>query len=408
MRNGLIEKPATNSYRYLWNMSGMNIVIFGTFYPYKERLSTTTSGLVALLSHDSRVRNITVTCQRGAKIPDKLNLKNVIIRDIWEVDKPLSIVKAAFSTTREKADVIVFSVYLTMFGRKKITNLVGLACPIVLSKFFRRKVVVWLHNFIETQDVTRLGYSASKFNVFVATRLEHALMKNTTLLCTMQSQREILTEKYKLSVGSLFIPYLEGVIEALSLRPVLSNAVRQGPVRILLFGSWGPQKDLEGALTLLLDAIKKGIDIEVTVAGLINSNFPEYQEKIEKAISNFPKSRITYYPDVPKDLEVRLFIESDLLFLPYNAGGGYSAVMNVSAIYDIKVIAYDVSDLRETAKMCNADVAFISPSSTDSIRVIEEEIRLCRKRSRNANIEEKLAFSISEVTRFVDFLCSIQ
>lgn len=72
--------------------------------------------------------------------------------------------------------------------------------------------------------------------------------------------------------------------------------------------------------------------------------------------------------NVSDDVLYELFTESELLFLPYNAAGGYSAVMNVGALYGMRMVAYDIPELREFRNVIGPDCEFVDTTSRKAVK----------------------------------------
>ena len=141
-----------------------------------------------------------------------------------------------------------------------------------------------------------------------------------------------------------------------------------GKVRILLFGAWGPQKDVVNLLNMLKTLSVTLKNFHVTMAGSINQNFPEYRGRISSIFMDLESERFSFIENPEESMIPELFINSDILILPYNAAGGYSAVMNVARLYCIKSIAYDIEELREIAKTVGGNVNFIMKDSIESLK----------------------------------------
>ncbi|MGC8982114.1 MAG: hypothetical protein ACP5JU_04175, partial [Minisyncoccia bacterium] len=109
-------------------------------------------------------------------------------------------------------------------------------------------------------------------------------------------------------------------------------------------------------------------NLHVTIAGSINQNFPKYKEKLNFIIKKL-NSNIFYFIENPDEVNVPdLFFNSDIIILPYNAAGGYSAVMNVASLYCLKIISYDTEDLREISRIIGVEIDFIEKNNLESLK----------------------------------------
>jgi glycosyltransferase involved in cell wall biosynthesis len=141
------------------------------------------------------------------------------------------------------------------------------------------------------------------------------------------------------------------------------------PLKVLLFGTWGPQKDLEGAIAALRPMVRPGGSVQVTVAGAANPNFPEHARRLERLAQELPPPGFTFIGRVEDEDVPSVFLSHDVLLLPYHAAGGYSGVMNLGAAYGIPVIAYDHAQLRECAVQLGLTAVFVPATDPEALRV---------------------------------------
>lgn len=389
----------------------IRVGFFGSFYPHVDRLSTASTGLVTLLSMSEKIEKISVFSPLLSSTPNGLSTSKIRVIPSWSYDDPLSLIKTVIKMIKMKSDidVYIFNIFLTSFGRSRIANVTGLLLPALLSKLTHKSVCTYMHNFIETQDIEKLGYEKKWLATRVASLLERRIANNTLLFVPLESQRLNLEALFHTKVHSVLIPYVEGVCsfvcKADKLREPKSDATK--PLSFLLFGSWGPQKDLEGALRIFKELIDEGNDIRITVNGNINSNFLHYEEKIERIMAQLPSKYFMWTKDVPETMVSGLFVDSDVLFLPYNAAGGYSGVMNIGAFYGLHIVSYDISELRELDSIIHAGCTFVDPSRPDEVKRTLIEVARESRRSRGSNrsiSQEKIHESLRAVEDFVDLI----
>ena len=351
---------------------GVTVGFFGSFYPMVDRLSTTSTGLVALFSMSEKIEKVIVFSPQSSVLSNGLDSKKIRMIPSWKYDSVTSLIKTLFKMIKMKkyVDIYFFNIFLTSFGSSRKANVTGLLLPILLARLTGKRVCTYMHNFIETQNIEKLGYRKTWWATKIANLLERLIAHNTLLLVPLKSQRTVLETILHTKVHDVVIPYVEGLCSFMC-SPNVGPDSRKGngvAPTFLLFGSWGPQKDLEGALTIFSELSSEGYDLQVVVAGKVNSNFPSYSRKIENFINDFPVKNVKWTKNVPEENISELFYSSDVLFLPYNAAGGYSAVMNVGAFYGIKMVAYDIPELREFNSIINAGCVFVDPSDNASIK----------------------------------------
>jgi hypothetical protein len=340
---------------------GLSIGLFGSFYPYVNRLGPTSTSLALLIAHDARVDRVTVFAPRGSTIPPGPATSKIEVIPCWTPGKPLTLARAfvEMQSGYHNLDALLFNTYVSMFGRSPIPNGLGLVLPSVISKLSRKPTLVYMHNFLETQNVAALGYDLSEITKRVANLVERLLVSSTVVMVPLASQKQTVDQRFRTSIRQFFVPYLEG---AWAYSQVQSSGALPHDdewFTVLLFGSWGPQKDIRGVarvLKVLFNVVPRS---RVILAGSINQNFPEYAAVTASVFQTLPRDRVKVHLN-PTDSEVaQLALTSDVLVLPYSTTGGYSAVMNVAGLFGIRMIAYDLPQLRETADMLGENVQFV-------------------------------------------------
>ncbi|MDG7000662.1 MAG: glycosyltransferase [Nitrososphaerota archaeon] len=391
--------------------SGMRVGFFGSFYPFVDGLATTSTGLVYLLANSSRIQRLTLFTPKNSSVPEELRNGKIENIPCWSYNSVTSILTAFLNMVMERnsVDVFLFNIHLTSFGKSKIANGLGLLLPSMVAKITGLKVVVYMHNFVETEDVAKLGYGNRRFSIMIAKGLERLIAINTKLVVPLESQSEKLNAFLRTKPENLSIPYVEGIYSALHMIKKMDSLTRRSGTtyRVLLFGSWGPQKDLEGALMILGELITEGIDIEILVAGSINMNFPHYYDKIQKLAETLPKDKYRFMMNVPDESVHELFVDSDLLFLPYNAAGGYSAVMNIGALFGLRMMAYDLPQLREFSNAIETNCEFVDPNNRAEMKIKLKNI-IIEKAATNSRpeqfIRDRLQKADNCVGKFLEIL----
>ena len=293
------------------------------------------------------------------------------IEPIWEYDDIPSLIRTLFLLLRmgKKFDVIFFNLILTSFGRRKLSNAVGLLIPPLLSILAHKKPVVYVHNLVETQDIRKLGYGNAHVSKLFARVLERLLFGTTNIILPLDSQRKTIERIYETKVDQALFVGVEGILTLKNYIRVnnRSTLYNLGKIRILLFGAWGPQKDVVSILRMLKTLTLRVTNLHVIVAGSINQNFPEYRKKLSRTFMELDPGIFSFIENPEEELVPELFINSDILILPYNAAGGYSAVMNVARLYCVKILAYDIEELREISRTIDVNVDFIPRDSSESL-----------------------------------------
>jgi glycosyltransferase involved in cell wall biosynthesis len=349
---------------------GLRLGVFGTFYPEYNFVGNCTTAITLGLARIDSIDRLTVFCQDGGMMPPfgpVEHLDKITLAPCWGHDRTYSLMQATRRTLEAASglDAILFNTYVTAYGRSGLTNGVGLLLPTTVSRLTGKPVIVYMHNFVETQKVEDLGYHPSRYTLTAVHLLERSLLTSTDVVVPLESQAKAVESKLGTRPKAFFFPFLEGYLAAKSWLNAPNDAplVSSNKRRILLMGTWGPQKDLKGALTALGQVVEGGSDIEVSVVGVSNPHFPEF----------LPRWGVNYYSSLMgrirftgalSDPELFLAVQThDLLILPYNGTGGYSGAMNFATMAGIPIIAYDHQQLREQAALIGAETTFVSPEA---------------------------------------------
>jgi hypothetical protein len=385
------------------------VVFFGTFYPTPHRAGNSSTGIVTVLSRSPSTASVMVFAPRGSRVPPAAERSRVELRATWSHDDLPSLLATwiRMFQSRGGCDVFLFNIYVTSFGRRPFANAFGLMMPVLLARLSRRPVRVYMHNFLETQDVEQLGYRPSRIVRKLVRALEAVLVRSTSVVVPLASQRAIVEAQVGGKVEAFLLPYIEAVPSVLTRlaadAPMAPPEVVAGaPVRVLLFGAWGPQKDLTGALRLLESVAASGISVHVTVAGGANPSFPEYADELANFQKRFSPDRFRFLGWVPEDDVLALTLEHDLLFLPYRATGGYSGAMSCGALTDLPVVSYDLPQIREFGAEIGVTATFIDPTRADQLAAAIERARDgrdARRKLDRATIESRLHVTEGRVER---------
>lgn len=367
---------------------GTDIGIFGSFFPHYERAGNTTTYLAYLATHNNVVSKVTVYGNLDSKLPHFLS-EGILLKKCWKADDPTTLMKTMIQIKRSHHDLVIFNIFPTSFGRKRVANLTGLVIPLMLSLSKRMKVLVYMHNFLETQDFEVLGYHPSNVTRQMIGFLERLLAKRTLLVTTLPSMASKMSNLLNVSVGSLFLPFVEGALALKSSEsPILESEVKGRRPTVLLFGAMGPQKNTIGALQTTLQIVgEDGLNISIIVAGHVNVNFPEYQDPLLGSLADYSK-KIEVLINIPEEEVASIFARSDGIILPYRSTGGLSGVLNVATFFGLNILAYDNPQLREQAELLDSRVLFINPGDVQTLRIWLRNLEI-KSSPRREDLERK-------------------
>ncbi|MCI4330740.1 MAG: glycosyltransferase [Thermoplasmata archaeon] len=387
----------------------LRIGFFGVFYPHSERAGSFSTSLVWELARSPRVALVRVFGPSDAVMPPGGDPARLKVEGTWEADRPSSLLRSLgrMWSARAGVDVFVFSIYVSAFGRRAIANAIGMLVPTVLRVTARKPVLVYMHNFFETQDTATLGFQVGGVARLGVRTLERIMTASTRVVVPLESMRVVVAREIGGACEVLVLPYLEAIFAAT--RPDAASAPRPAPpppVRILLFGYWGPQKDLTGSLRVLEELVNDGAPIDVTIAGEANPGFPEFGAQLEQAKSSLPKAQFHFLGRVDEEEVFPLARRHHILLLPYRATGGISGVMNVGALADLDLVAYDVPQLREFARDLGEKVTFVPAEDAPALRAaLRERVEFLRRPGAMPDrVLDKVAAAREGVDRFIALL----
>jgi len=352
----------------------LKLGVFGNFYPSPSRLGPHTTGLVMQLAESERVESILLFTTNAARCPGLKVIPKLQFDHCWEHEDPLSLLRALMKMLRamRRVDAYLFNVFMTSFGRSRVANALGLGLPAIVSILSRKPVVVYMHNSTHSEDFELLGYHPSRFTLCFLDLLFWLLGRTTSLVFPLPSQSRAFTNEVGVPARSLFLPYVEGLPILVALegsmvgRMKSAQAPKQALRRILLFGSWGPQKDFESVDRLVTRLDHSQVAYQLIIAGSVNPNFPNSERKLLELARRLPANKSALELGLSDGELGILLLGTDVLCLPYRASGGSSGVMNLGAFFGVPMVATDLPQLRECASLLNTPVTFFELGDPDA------------------------------------------
>ena len=163
-------------------------------------------------------------------------------------------------------------------------------------------------------------------------RIDKAIGKNMV---------RVLNARYLEAITTV---YMNNLID----RELIETEKSEIPV-ILLHGFWGPQKNIELALSNLLKLRNNGKKFRLVISGGINTHFPNYEAEFKKLLDLYSNAIDEYLGYVKEKDLMDIFLKTDLLILPYNTPGGHSGVLEQGMFFELLSIAIDFPEYKEQA-----------------------------------------------------------
>ena len=372
----------------------MRVAYVGDFINHGKSLQTSGTSIVILLSMIEEVETIDVYCPVQNDSTEDFTLPAKIrLIPLYKYDDPFSIIRL-LSIRKRKYDRVIFNLLPTGFGNGNISNLVGLWVPISLRVFFKLKNIrVLYHNSVFTNDIEKLGYDSffDKLRKLILSLLERELFKNLETFVLLNLYKERITRKIGLSkvrvmkgnnVEAVTSLYING-----KMTETLHHAENSPPI-VLMHGSWGPQKNLELGLASLRELKQSGKNFRLIVSGGINHHFLGYEKKFNNLIQQYSEIIDTYKGYVRERDVMELFLNADLVVLPYNTPGGHSGVLEQAIFFDVPTVAINFPEYVEQ-----------SQGKTNVLLCTPENLFVCM---RDAYINLKPAMTVSVQHKFLD------
>ena len=284
--------------------------------------------------------------------------KKCIIHETLDYDHPLSMFKAVNLISELKCDLVIAVSGPTAFGRGAVSNFIGLLLPLIIQRKTAASVKVINQGSTYTHDIGLLGYSGpiNFIKLRVARIVEKFIFKRVKTYFQLKYYCNIIEAKLGRSyVGGFLVSdyidplatlYLNGFDSIARLERGLQN----DKINILLHGFWGPQKDPEIALKAVRNLKLKNQRIHLTVSGGINSHFSGYGEYFQNILSNYGDIIDSYLGYVKEKDLIQLFLENEIVLMPYRASGGQSGILEMASFFENIVVCSDFPEFREELK----------------------------------------------------------
>jgi len=377
----------------------INIAYVGNLFNRGHAHAEYGTGLIYFLSKINIVSKIDAICPiKNNRYIEDLKIEKVNILETYDHKKPLTMLRIIRKIYSHKYDLIIFNMNSTSFGEGNLSNFLGLITPLILKKILKKNVEVIYHSSVLTNDVEKLGYNSlyDKLRKAVLKYIETSIFRNLNTYVPLDLYKNILDKEVKKNnVKTIKIEFTEA-IPTLLLNKVEEENIKvehnNNFPRILLYGYWGPQKDLSFALNTLNELKKEGYNFNLILGGGINNHFKDYQRKYNELIEKYKDiiNELKGYVE-EKDL-LDMFKSSDLVLLPYATSGGYSGVLSLSIFFELPVIGIVFPEYLEQSKGHENVILVKREDFKNAIRDFLDNFK--NGRSKTINVKEKIEKSV--------------
>jgi glycosyltransferase involved in cell wall biosynthesis len=287
------------------------------------------------------------------KLPDKC-----ISHEILDYDHPFSMIRAVNLVSGLECDLVLSVSGPTAFGGGSVSNFIGLLLPLMIKIKTKAEVKIINQGSTYTHNTGLLGYSGliNSVKLLVARVIERFIFKKIKTYFQLRYYCNLVETKLGRNyVGGLLVSdyidalatlYLNGSDTNIALERRLGN----DRINILLHGFWGPQKDPEIALRAVRNLKIRNHRIRLTVSGGINNHFPGYREYFQSILRKYGDIIDNYLGYVKEEDLLHLFMENEIVLMPYRASGGQSGVLEMASFFENIVVCSDFPEFREEKK----------------------------------------------------------
>ncbi len=296
----------------------------------------------------------------------------------WSPESSLAGWEIARHIRELQPDLVWFNLGASVFGRSPLANLSGFL-SLGLVRRMGIPTVVTLHELVELADLPALKAPGGPFARHGARLLTSLGLQADVVCLTMQRYIDWLAV-HRPTVLSRHIPI--GAYNAPELLPA-------GPSpELLFFTTLAPFKGLE----VLLDAFQmlqpRHPGLRLTIAGTEHARFPGYAGLLRNQYQGL--NGVRWLGQVAEEAVRGLFLDAQLVVLPYNASTGSSSILYQAATWGRPVVASDLPETCAITAESGLDVSFFERgNAADLAKVLEAG--LASPEARRKQVEQNFA-----------------
>ena len=296
-------------------------------------------------------------------------------------------------------DIVLFNIQFASFGDKKVPATLGLLAPWLL-KLDGRKVVVLLHNIMETVNLKSAGFGNNPiFEAVIrlfGNLVTRFILKADWVAVTIPKYVEILESKYG-AKNVLLAPH-GSFEEPTKAEP---NPMPGGSPTVMTFGKFGTYKTVDLLVEAHAVLLKKHPDMRLVIAGTDSPNAAGYLQGVRDKYVNVPNVEYTGY--VAEDEVPRIFGEAWVVAFPYTSTTGSSGVLHQAGGYGKAVVLPNLGDFAELVLEEGYDAEFFEPASAQSLAESITKVIDFPERQKEIGLRNYTAANGLPITEVVDW-----
>lgn len=306
------------------------------------------------LAATGHFHTLTVFANHAASAPSDPVPEPVRVVRTWGRDDLRAGGRLLRAVLSHRPDVIWFNAGLTMFGRSRAANFLGLlaAC---LAQPAGIPVVATLHEVVgpPATALTRLGLQNGRLTHLGASLATRLLLRSHTVCVTLDRNARWLRTAY----GARNIHHLP--LGAPTPPVPLPRPADAPPLEALCLTSLAPHRGLEVLTTAFREVHARLPAATLTIAGDDHPRFPGYSRHLRTALHG--QAGLRWAGAQTEAALTERFAHAQVVVLPYLATTGASSVLYRAAAAGRPVIASDLPDVRATAEEAGLRVRFVTP-----------------------------------------------
>lgn len=361
----------------------LNLCVISNLINHGYTYDEWSTSFVIALSKMEEVERITIYCppSNGGKeirFPEKCHIVSSM-----DYSRPLSILSLANRIAREEFDEVVIISGPTAFGNGVLSNLFGTLLPLRILRKGIKKVKIINQGSTLTHDVRSLGYDGifNSMKLYAVKVLEKYIYKRVRTYFQLKYYCEKVEKNFgkKYVAGLLPSDFIDPLatmyLNGMDKEHQIIRKSNHNQIGVLLHGFWGPQKDPETALEAVKKLKMKFPEVRLTVSGGINNHFPEYVKYFRGLLKSYENVIDSYLGYVEEELLMHLFLENEIVMMPYRASGGQSGVLEMASFFENIVVCSDFPEFREEKKsdlVVLTDLDDFDQSLTKALEMLNE------------------------------------
>ena len=370
-------------------------------YTYNE---WSTSFIIAL-SKLEEIERITIYCppSNGGKeisLPEKCH-----VVPSMDYNRPFSMLSLSKRIAKENFDSVIIITGPTAFGNGILSNFFGTLLPLGITRRGTNKVKIINQGSTLTHDVTSLGYKGilNSIKLYAMKVLEKYIYKRVRTYFQLKYYCERVANDFGKQYVAGLLPsdfidawatlYLNGMDKECQ----IIRKRNQNQIGVLLHGFWGPQKDPKTAMEAVKKLKIKYPGIRLTVSGGINNHFPGYREYFQAILDKYEDVIDNYLGYVNEVDLLRLFVENEIILMPYRASGGQSGVLEMASFFENIVVCSNFPEFYEEKK---SDLVILTDLD-DFEQSIANALEMLNEIPCIIEVQNKIQYIINNIRTFI-------